>query len=346
MKTKNLGSSELKIPLCCLGTMTFGEQNTKDDGFAQMDYALERGVNFFDTAELYSIPPKPETQGSTETIIGNWLKARNNRDKVIIATKVVGRTNANWYRPAGEKPRVTPQQIDYAIEQSLRRLQTDYIDLYQIHWPDRLLDNFGSLVYVPMADDYVDFATQLEALDRHVKKGNIRHIGLSNETPWGVMKFIEAAKENGLPRVVSIQNAYNLLNRSFEPGLAEISIREQVGLLAYSPLAQGYLSGKYLNGARPPGSRTALFNRGQRYETPPAENMISKYVGLANEFGLNPAQMALAFCARQSFMNSVIIGATNMDQLKIAIDAFEIEISDELAKRIDKLHLTCPNPCP
>ncbi len=346
MQIKNLGSSELQVPMCCLGTMTFGEQNTQDEGFAQMDYALENGVNFFDTAELYSIPPKPETQGSTETIIGNWFKTRNNRDKVILATKVVGRTNANWYRPAGEKPRVTPDQIDYAIEQSLRRLQTDYIDLYQIHWPDRLLDNFGSLVYVRMADDYVAFGTQLEALDRHIKKGNIRHIGLSNETPWGVMKFLEAAKDNGLPRMVSIQNAYNLVNRSFEPGLAEVSIREQVGLLAYSPLAQGYLTGKYLNGARPAGARTTLFNRGQRYETPPAENMISQYVALAHEFGLDPAQMALAFCARQPFMNSVIIGATNMDQLKTAIGAFDIELSDEIVKRINALHLTCPNPCP
>lgn len=346
MKLKNLGSSELKVPICCLGTMTYGQQNTQEDGFAQMDYALERGVNFFDTAELYSIPPKPETQGSTETIIGNWLKARNNREKIIIATKIVGRTNASWYRTGGQTPRVTPEQIDYAIEQSLRRLQTDYIDLYQIHWPDRLLDNFGSLIYTPMADDYVAFETQLEALSKHVEKGNIRHIGVSNETAWGVMKFVEAAKNNGLEKIVSIQNAYNLLNRSFEPALAEVSIREKVGLLAYSPLAQGYLTGKYQNGARPIGARTSLFNRGQRYETPSAENMIDKYVALANNFGLNPAQMAIAFCARQAFMNSVIIGATNLDQLKIAIDAFDINLNDEIYAKINELHLTCPNPCP
>lgn len=346
MQYKKLGSSDLMVSECCLGTMTFGEQNAEKEGHEQMDYALSKGVNFFDTAELYSIPPKPETQGSTERIIGTWLKSRNNRDKVVIASKICGRTNADWYRQNKETPRVTPAQIDYAIEQSLKRLQTDYIDLYQIHWPDRLLDNFGANIYRPMADDYVAFETQLEALQKHIQKGNIRHIGLSNETAWGMMKFAQASKDFNLPKVVSIQNAYHLLNRQFEPYLAEISVREEIGLLAYSPLAQGYLTGKYLNGARPAGARSTLFNRGQRYETAPAETMIAKYIALAEKFNMHPVTLALKFCATRAFMNSVIIGATNMDQLKLAIDAFDANWSNELEAEVNELHNSCPNPCP
>lgn len=346
MIKKTLGRTGIEVPIICLGTMTFGQQNTEQEGHEQMDYALERGINFFDTAELYSIPPKRETQGSTETIIGTWLKARNNRDKVAIASKIVGRTMMNWFRENDEKPRVTPAQIDYAIEHSLKRLQTDYIDIYQIHWPDRLLGNFGAFTYEKQADDYVAFETILEAMQKHIEKGNIRHVGLSNETPWGTMKFVQASEKHGLPRPVSIQNAYSLVNRSFEPYLAEVAEREEIGLLAYSPLAQGYLTGKYLNGARPEGARTTLFNRGSRYETPAAEAMLQKYVDLAKEFNLTPEQLALKFCATRSFVTSTIIGATKMEQLKADIEAFDTPWNNELEKAVNYLHSTCPNPCP
>jgi aryl-alcohol dehydrogenase-like predicted oxidoreductase len=346
MKYNKLGKTDLLVSECCLGTMTYGEQNTEAEGHQQMDFAFENGVNFFDTAELYSIPPKPETYGATERIIGTWLKEKNNRNDVIIASKIVGRTNAKWYRQGGENPRLTPAQIDYAIEQSLKRLNTNYIDLYQIHWPDRLIDNFGANIYRPMADDYIEFEIQLEAFEKHIKKGNIRHIGLSNETAWGMMKFLEASNNKNLPRIVSIQNAFNLLNRQFEPYLAEMAIREKVGLLAYSPLAQGYLTGKYMNGARPIGARTTLFNRGQRYETQPAEDMIAKYVNLAAQFNISPVTLALKFVASRDFVTSTIIGATNMEQLKTAIKAFDFEWNRSLEIEVNELHNSCPNPCP
>ncbi len=343
---KQLGNTDIKVPLICLGTMTFGEQNTEQQGFEQMDYALANGVNFFDTAELYSIPPKPETQGSTETIIGNWLKARGNRDKITIASKVCGRSQMNWFRDPKQPCRVTETQIDYAVEHSLKRLQTDYIDIYQIHWPDRLIGNFGSFTYAPNADEYEDFEKILEVMAKHIKKGNIRHVGLSNETPWGVMKFVNAAQKNGLPRVVSIQNAYSLVNRTFEPYLAEVAIEEKVGLLAYSPLAQGFLTGKYLNGARPADARLTLFDRGQRYQTPAAEDMVTKYVALAKKFGVTPAGLALKFCATRPFMTSVIIGATKMVQLEEDLKAFDIDWTEEMENAVNDLHRSCPNPCP
>jgi aryl-alcohol dehydrogenase-like predicted oxidoreductase len=346
IERRPLGRTGLTVPLICLGTMTFGEQNTQEEGFAQMDYALDHGIDFFDTAEIYAIPPRAETSGATETIIGNWFKARGNRDKVILASKVAGRSPMNWLRAEGNGPRVNKVNIDEAIESSLKRLQTDYIDLYQIHWPDRRINLFGGWSYKDYADDYSAFEDVLAALDVWVRKGAIRHIGLSNESPWGVMRFVEEAQRNDLPRVASIQNAYNLLNRVFEMGLAEIAMREQVGLLAYSPLAQGYLTGKYLDGARPPGARSTLFERGQRYEGPGAEPAIRSYVGLAAEHGLTPAQLSLKFCATRCFMTSVIIGATTMEQLEHAIGAFSVGWSDELEKAVDRLHATTPNPCP
>ncbi|KAF0118005.1 MAG: aldo/keto reductase [Hyphomonadaceae bacterium] len=346
MLKKQLGRTGLEVSLCCLGTMTFGKQNTQDEGFEQMDYAIAAGVNFFDTAEMYAIPPTPETYGQTETIIGNWFKARQNRDKIVLATKIAGRSPMSWCREAGGETRVNEAQIDEAIEKSLRRLQTNYIDLYQIHWPDRRVDMFGSSGNATFDNDYIAFEVTLAALDKHVKKGNICHIGVSNETSWGTMQFLIEAEKNGLPRIASIQNAYHLLNRNFETGLSEIAQREDVGLLAYSPLAQGYLTGKYQNGARPEGARTTLFNRGQRYETPSAEATIDKYLELAKEIDLTPSQLALQFCATRPFMTSVIIGATKMEQLREDIGAFDVEWNKEIEHKVNSIHKSCPNPCP
>jgi aryl-alcohol dehydrogenase-like predicted oxidoreductase len=346
MIRKPLGRTGLHVPIICLGTMTYGEQNTQVEAFAQMDYALERGVNFLDTAELYSIPPRPETSGSTETIIGAWLKERGNRDKITLATKITGRSPMTWFRADGSPTRVNKRHIDEAIEASLKRLQTDYVDLYQLHWPDRKLATFGGWGYKDYPNDYEPFEEILAALDAWVQKGAIRHIGVSNESAWGVMRFVEEAERRGLPRIASIQNAYSLVNRTFETGLAEVAIREDVGLLAYSPLAQGYLTGKYLGGARPEGARTTLFNRGQRYEGPSAEAALEAYVALAKAHDLTPAQLALKFCATRSFMTSVIIGATKMDQLVHDIDAFDAPWSEELEKAVETIHATYSNPCP
>jgi aryl-alcohol dehydrogenase-like predicted oxidoreductase len=346
MITRPLGRTGLSVPLICLGTMTFGEQNTEADGHAQMDYALDRGIDFFDTAELYAIPPRPETAGSTETIIGAWMKARGNRSKITLASKVVGRSPMTWFRADGSSSRVNKANIDEAIQGSLKRLQTDYIDLYQIHWPDRRINLFGGWSYKDYTQDYTEFEDILAALDVWVQKGAIRHIGLSNESPWGVMRFVEEAQRNGLPRIATIQNAYNLVNRVFEMGLAEIAMREDVGLLAYSPLGQGYLTGKYLDGARPAGARTTLFERGQRYEGPSADKAIKAYVDLAADHGLTPSQLALKFCATREFMTSVIIGATTMDQLTHDIDAFDVAWSEELEKAVEAIHSTIPSPCP
>ena len=347
MEKRKLGRTDLMVSACCLGTMTWGEQNTEAEGHEQMDYAVERGVNFFDTAELYAIPPKPETQGSTERIVGSWMKARGNRDKIILATKIVGRSDDTWYRDNVDQCRLTRAQIDEAVEKSLKRLQTDYIDLYQLHWPDRVAPTFGRSLKAHHYDiSYEPFEDILEALDTHVKKGNIRHIGLSNETPFGVMRFIAESEKRGLPRVQSIQNAYNLVNRSFEEGLEEVCMHENVGLLSYSPLAQGYLTGKYRNGALPDGSRKALFQRLARYEKPHAEEAINSYVDLASEKGIDPAQLALKFCDTRSFMASTIIGATTMEQLKVCIDAFDLNWTDELEDSINALHARQPNPCP
>ena len=250
MEYRNLGDTNIKVSLICLGTMTWGEQNTEKEAFEQMDFAIDSGVNFFDTAELYSVPPRKETWGSTERIIGNWLKSKKNRDKVILATKVTGRSGMKWFR--NKETRLNKEQILQAIDGSLDRLKTDYIDLYQLHWPDRKANFFGKLGYEhEEEDDFIEIKTQLEILDEIVKSGKVRYIGLSNETPWGLMNFISVAKKYNLPRVVSVQNPYSLLNRSYEVGMAEISIRENCGLLAYSPLAFGMLTGKYDNGAKP-----------------------------------------------------------------------------------------------
>lgn len=353
MDYRQLGRTDLKVSAICLGTMTWGQQNTEAEGHAQMDYALAQGINFFDTAELYSIPPMRETHGSTERIIGRWFKARNNRDKVILATKAVGRSDAmTWFREGDLPARVTKAQLVEACDKSLQRLQTDYIDLYQLHFPERPIQwgsnptRFNPSAYAPAADEN-PIEAQLEAFDVLVKAGKVRHIGLSNESAWGTMRFVTTAEQRGLPRVQSIQNAYSLLNRTFEVALAEVQMREQVGLLAYSPLAQGYLTGKYLDGAKPAGARSTLFNRGQRYETPGTEAAIRDYMALAKEFGLDPAALALAFVTSRSFTTSNIIGATSMEQLKVAVEgSLAVTITPELELRIDMVHQLRGNPCP
>ncbi|WP_346892578.1 aldo/keto reductase [uncultured Roseibium sp.] len=350
MDYRRLGRTDLNVSSICLGTMTFGEQNTEAEGHAQMDFAVDRGINFLDTAELYPIAPIKETQGRTERIIGTWLKSRGNRDKIVLASKVVGRTANTWFRKDGSEGRLTKVQIEEAVNQSLRNLQTDYIDLYQLHWPDREVSGFGSnptqWVDTEPAADETPIEVTLEALDGLVKAGKVRHIGLSNESAWGTMTFVKAAEAMGLPRVASIQNAYSLVNRTFEINLAEIALRENVGLLAYSALAQGYLTGKYRNGALPHGTRKTLFNRLQRYEKPGTAEAIDDYLALAKEAGLDVAQMAIAFALGRSFVTSVIIGATHMDQLETDIAAADVKITDDLEARINAIHQVRGNPAP
>lgn len=349
MEMRKLGRDGPNVSVICLGTMTWGQQNTEAEGHEQMDYALANGVNFFDTAEIYSIPPKAETQGSTETIIGKWFKTRKNRDKVVLASKVAGRSPINWLRDDGATAQLSRKQMTEALEKSLKRLQTDYLDLYQLHAPDRAVTVWGSnpTVYkVPPKSEENSIEEILDVLNGFVRAGKVRQVGLSNETAWGTMRFVSAAEARSQVRVASIQNAYSLVNRTFEIGLAEVAMREHVGLLAYSPLAQGYLTGKYLDGARPTGARTTLFNRGQRYETPGAEVAIRAYVELAREFGMDPAQMALAFVNSRPFLTSNIIGATSIEQLKIAIGSHDVTISPELETRINAIHQLHMNPCP
>ena len=316
MDYRQLGQTGVKVSALCLGTMTFGEQNSEAEGHAQMDYAVDQGINIFDATELYPIPPKPETQGRTEAIIGTWLAARKARHRVILATKAVGRTKMDWLRKDRVPGRQSPAQIMEAVEGSLKRLKTDYIDLYQLHWPDRPMRIFEGLDYVHLTGESYPIEEILGMLGELVKDGKIRFVGLSNETPWGLMTFLKASERLGLPRMASIQNAYNLVNRSFETGLAEIFYREQVSLLAYSPLGQGYLTGKYDGGTLPPNSRKALFGRMGRYELGNGPKAISTYVALSRKHGLDPAQMALGFVTSRPFVTSNIIGATTLAQLK------------------------------
>lgn len=348
MKKRPLGRTGLDVSEICLGTMTWGEQNTEAEGHEQMDYALDQGINFFDTAELYPIPPKPETQGRTEEVIGTWFKARGTRDKVILATKLIGRSTMDWFRKDGATGMPNRAQVMEAVEASLRRLQTDYIDLYQLHWPGRPVAQFGSnpVVFKPEEGDEVAILETLEAFDELIKAGKVRHIGVSNESGWGTMEWLRLAQQHGLPRIASIQNAYNLVNRTYETALAEISLREDVGLLAYSPLAQGYLSGKYRNGARPEKARRTLFDRLQRYETPGAAAAIEAYLALADAMGLDASQMAIRFVTAQPFVTSCIIGATSMEQLKNDIAAHALTFDEGLASAIDGLHRLHTNPCP
>ncbi|MEL7292847.1 MAG: NADP(H)-dependent aldo-keto reductase, partial [Pseudomonadota bacterium] len=339
-----LPHSTLEVSKICLGTMTFGEQNTEQQAFSQLDYALERGVNFIDTAEMYPVPPKAQTQGLTEQYIGNWLTKSGKREKVVLATKVAGPRNVPYIR---DNMSLDRRNIHLAIDDSLKRLQTDYVDLYQLHWPQRQTNCFGQLNYpYPDEQQEVTLIETLEALSDLIKAGKVRYIGVSNETPWGVMSLLRLAEKHDLPRIVSIQNPYNLLNRSFEVGLSEISHYEGVQLLAYSPLAFGCLSGKYLNGARPDGARCSLFERFVRYFTPQGEQATQAYVQLAQEHGLDPAQMALAFVNQRPFVAANIIGATNLDQLKANIDSLDVVLTDELLQGIQEIGTTYSNPCP
>lgn len=347
MEYRPLGKTGLQVSAVALGTMTWGQQNTEAEAFEQMDYALERGINFFDTAEMYPVPPRAETQGRTESYIGNWLASRKTRDRIILATKAAGRGDNNpGVQHVRGGPRLNKEHIEQAIDGSLQRLQTDYVDLYQLHWPERDANFFGKLDYRHGSDDGVSPHETLEALAGLVQQGKVRHIGLSNETPWGVMHFLALAKEFDLPVVASVQNPYNLVNRTYEVGLAEISIREQVGLLAYSPLAFGFLSGKYLNGQRPADARITLFERFTRYTNDRTQAAVRDYVGLAQKYGLDPAQMALAFVTSREFVTSNIIGATTMAQLKSNIDSAALVLDPAVLEEIEQIHTNNPNPAP
>lgn len=347
MEMRPLGRTGLTVTACCLGTMTWGVQNTEGEGHAQMDLAFDRGVTFWDTAEMYAIPPTAESYGRTEQIIGSWFASRGRRDRVVLASKVIGRANGSfpWVRGGGAK--LDRANITQALEDSLRRLRTDTIDLYQLHWPDRRTNRFGGrgADFRPAADE-VPVEETLAVLGDLVKAGKIRHVGLSNETPWGAMAFVRAAESLGLPRVVTIQNAYNLLNRTFEDGLAEVALREDVGLLAYAPLGAGTLTGKYLDGAMPEGSRRAIDFRKSRYATPRADAATKAYVHIARRHGLDPARMAIAFVKRQPFVTATIIGATSLAQLENDLAGFDLDLPDAVYEEIEAVHAANPNPCP
>ncbi len=347
MEFRRLGRTDVQVSAICLGTMTWGRQNTETEGHAQMDYALERGVNFWDTAEMYAIPPIEESYGSTEKIIGNWFSSRGGREKVVLASKAIARSPGGfpWIREGNA--RLDRDNLVRAVEDSLKRLKTDYIDLYQFHWPDRTTARFGARGWKGSDDaEATPIDETLRAADDLVRSGKVRFIGLSNETPWGTMTFLRLADELGLPRIVSVQNPYNLLNRTYEDGLAEVSIQEGAGLLAYSPLAAATLTGKYLDGAVPPGTRRALDHRKSRYDKVNADPAVRAYLDIAKRHGLDPAHLALAFVNRQPFVTSNIIGATSMEHLKTNIDSIEIKLSDEVLKEIEDVHERLPNPCP
>ncbi|MBF7141056.1 MULTISPECIES: NADP(H)-dependent aldo-keto reductase [Pseudomonas] len=345
MHYRVLGNTELKVSAIALGTMTWGEQNTQQEAFEQIRLAKDAGVTFMDTAEMYPVPPRGETYTKTEQIIGNYFREHGDRADWVLASKVAGPGRMDHIRDGN--PRLDRKNIIAALDASLKRLNTDYLDLYQLHWPDRKTNFFGVLGYQHDADDvFTPIEETLEVLDEVVKAGKVRHIGLSNETPWGTQRFLHLAQTRGWPRAVSIQNPYNLLNRSFEVGLAEIALRESIGLLAYSPLAFGVLSGKYLQGARPSTGRLTLFERFQRYNNPQAEAAATAYVALAREHGLDPAQMALQFVTEQPFVTSNIIGATTLEQLRSNLGSIDVKLSDDVRAGLEAIHKQYPNPAP
>ena len=350
MEYCRLGDSNVQVSLIGLGTMTWGEQNSEQEAHAQIDYALDHGVNLIDTAEMYPVPPRAETQGSTERFIGTWLaQHRSAREKIVLATKIAGpaRQPHNPRHIRGETNQFDRKNLTEALDGSLKRLQTDYVDLYQLHWPDRNTMTFGRPAYPWVDDEYtVPIEETLSVLGDFVKAGKVRHVGVSNETPWGVAQFLRASEKLGLPRIVSIQNPYSLLNRTYEAGLSEFAHRDNIGLLAYSPLAFGWLTGKYEGGARPAGARISLFERFQRYSKPQAIAATSRYVELAKRHGLSPAQLALAFVNSRPFVTSNLIGATSLDQLKENIASVDVKLPQDVLDEIDALHQLQPNPAP
>ena len=344
MNYKKLGNTDLNVSTICLGTMTWGEQNSEKEAFEQMSYAIDNGVNFWDTAELYSVPPKESTYGLTEEIIGNWFTKNKKRHEVILASKVAGPSRS--YLRDGQNSFVG-KNLENALNNSLKRLKTDYLDLYQLHWPERNVNNFGKLGYTHKESKWNKFEDILINLKKFVDQGKIKYVVLSNETPWGVMNFMQLYKDKNLPRMMSIQNPYSLLNRSYEVGLAEVSIREQIGCLSYSPLASGYLSGKYRNGAMPKGSRIERdYEFWGRYRKPQSENAIEEYYKISKKYNLDMSQMAIKFCEIQDFMTSVIIGATTMDQLKTNIESVIVKLDKDIINEINAIQRKYPNPCP
>lgn len=346
MKYTTLPHTDIKVSKICLGTMTWGRQNTQDEGFAQMDYALDQGVNFFDTAEMYPIPATPELYAETERIIGNWFKKTGNRDKVVLASKIIGRVSdyTKHIRSTG----FSPEALRTAVEASLKRLQTDYLDLYQLHWPERVTNTFGKRDYKHDPNDaWTDnFNEVLRTLDGLIKEGKIKHVGVSNEKAWGVMRFLEESKHNNLPRMITIQNPYSLLNRTYEGDLAEISIRENIGLLAYSPMAFGKLSGKYIKKEDSQNSRLNAFPTMSRYSSQNSTEATKAYLKIAEDNNLTLAQMSLAFVNHQPFVTSNIIGATSLEQLKENIDSININLDTTILSEINKVHSSIPNPAP
>ena len=345
MKFKKLGTTNIDVSLICLGTMTWGTQNTEKDAFEQMDYAVSQGINFFDTAEIYSVPPTSDSYGKTEVMIGNWFEKRKNRDKIILASKVAG-PGCDWIRGGGNN--FNEKKIGEAIDGSLKRLKTDYIDLYQLHWPERSTNFFGRRDYLfnNKEGNWNSFESILEALEKFIKSGKIRHIGMSNETPYGLSRYLEISKNKGAPMMMSVQNPYNLVNRTYEIGMSEISIREKCGLLVYYPLAAGGLSGKYRNGKMPKDSRMALFKGWERHLNPLAMQAYDKYFKLAKDFNLTMVQLAQSFVNSRPFVTSNIIGATTMDQLKENVESINIEFTDEMMDRVNEIHNNNPNPSP
>ncbi len=345
MKFKKLGNTDLDVSLICLGTMTWGTQNSEKEAFEQMDYSIDQGVNFFDTAELYSVPPTAESYGKTEVMIGNWFEKRKNRNKVILASKIAG-PGLDWIRDG--KKSYNEKHLAEAIDGSLKRLKTDYIDLYQLHWPERSTNTFGRREYTINKNegDWNDFENILQALQKFIKSGKIRHIGLSNETPYGLSKYLELSKHKNLPRMMSVQNPYSLVNRTYEIGMSEISIREKCGLLVYYPLASGALSGKYRDGQMPKNARLTLFKGWERMINPLAMKAYDEYFKLAKEANITMVQLAQAFVNSRPFVTSNIIGATTMDQLKENIGSINIELTEEILEKINIIHNNNPNPAP
>lgn len=345
MKYTILPNTDLKVSEICLGTMTFGQQNTEADGHSQLDFAFEKGVNFIDAAEMYPVPAREKTSGETEKIIGSWFQKSGKRDEVVLATKIAGPNRGMQY--VREDLSFNSETIQLSVEKSLKRLQTDYIDLYQLHWPERKSNMFGQRGFKIQEDSWEDnIQSILEVFSVLIKEGKIRAIGVSNETPWGVMRFLEESKKHNLPRIATIQNPYSLLNRTFEVGLSEVSYREKVGLLAYSPLAFGTLSGKFLTGEEHPNARLNLFPNFIRYNSEQSKEATRLYQEVATRFGLKLTEMSLAFIRQQQFVTATIVGATNLKQLEENINSVGTVLSEEILKAIDAVQAILPNPAP